>query len=175
MTEGSKLGFDFYGFTKGAQMFEKWEEGTVDTSQYDVSTVLIPTDKVQESLLSEQEIGTPPELRSTVIDTKEKGGTSNTNNDLAAVGDMPNLDSDSTVNVKTGSGSDALNIDGGLGPLTRNTIALEGCRGMRYNTVSFEGMSAEYGIKGVKFDTKTGHVDSSPLKLILSKNSVSDM
>ena len=163
LTEGSKLGFDFYGFTKGAQMFEKWGEGTEDTSQYEGSTVLIPTDKVQESFLSEQEIGTPPKLRSIVIDTNRKGGITNAYNDLVAIGDMPNLDSDSTVNVQTGSGSDALNIDGRLGPLTRDTFAiqadLKGPGGTGINTVSFEGMSAAYGIKGVKFDAKTGHVD----------------
>ena len=148
------LGYGLYGFTKNARTYQKYST-TTTTPPYEGTMIFVNTDKVQRPYLQQHNVAA--NLRGLDLNTQLKSGNTNSYNDLIAIGDMPSLDTNEKVVVRMGSGNDALNIDGRLGPLSRTTDALDADLGSSgHNTLSFEGMAANSPIKGIKFDAKQG-------------------
>ena len=78
--------------------------------------MLILTNKVQLSELVTRDMSA--NLRGLNINTARNGAFK----DLVEVGDMPSLDDGETLEIRTGHGDDALNIDGRLGPFTSTDV-----------------------------------------------------
>eukprot|EP00112_Aurelia_sp_Birch-Aquarium-sp1_P025380 Seg841.4 transcript_id=Seg841.4/GoldUCD/mRNA.D3Y31 product="hypothetical protein" protein_id=Seg841.4/GoldUCD/D3Y31 len=149
------LGYGLYGFTKNARTYQKWSTTPAATPPYDGTIIFVNTDKVQRPYLQQHNVAA--NLRGLDLNTQLKSGNTNAYDDLIAIGDMPSLDTNEKVVVRMGSGNDALNIDGRLGPFTRTTDALDADLGSSgHNTMSCDGMAANYQIKGIKFDAKQG-------------------
>lgn len=157
LNNSQKLGFSFYGFTPNVR--EDLKAGSSispndDNSPYRGSIVLVPTNKVQPNILSEE--GLSANLRGLNLDTGKKSGDNASHDDLIALGDMPSLDADEVIKIRMGKGNDALNIDGRLGSFSRRNV-LDAKLGLPGdNTLNFDGMADNYGITGIVFDATTG-------------------
>ena len=78
-------------------------------------------------------------------------------NDVISISDYKKLRKDNKINIRTGFGSDCLNINGMIGELHQDNENSLSCDmvGHGWNILSFKGMSRDRDdIKGVFFDTK---------------------
>ena len=149
------LGYDFYGLAKDYQEY-KGNKGRPDNeSPYNGATVLVSTNKVQPAELENRELSA--NLRGLNINTGRKGGNEPFD-DQVVIGDMPTLDAGEKVIVRTGSGNDALNIDGRLGSFTSADVLDADLGEEGQNTLNFGAIASGYGIEGISFDAKTGVV-----------------
>eukprot|EP00794_Sanderia_malayensis_P004088 gene4088-4640_t len=161
-TENSddKLGYSFYGFTKYVRQFKYMRSPIVqpyDDPPYAGSMVIIPTDKVQPDNLRPK--GLEANLRGLDLDTATKGNDNGEYDDLIAIGDMPTLDTDATVRIRTGKGNDALNIDGRLGASSRSNLLDAELGPEGYNTLNFGAMASDLPIEGISFSAHTGRLE----------------
>ena len=151
------LGYGFYGFTRSATTTNQNTDFPT-SGDYAGSTVLITTDKVQRSVLQEENLDA--KLRGFCINTQTKTGGDTGYDDAVYIGHMKNLDNGETVEVITGGGNDALIIEGMLGPFSRNPTggrlkAELGTSG--HNVLNLHGIS-ETEIKGIKYDPQNGEL-----------------
>ena len=149
------LGYDFYGLAKDYQEYKKGEGRPDNESPYNGATVLVSTNKVQPAELKNRELSA--NLRGLNINTGKKGGDKPFD-DLVRIGNMPSLDAGEIVIVRTGSGNDALNIDGRLGSFTSADVLDADLGEEGQNTLNFGAIASGYGIEGISFDAKTGVV-----------------
>eukprot|EP00112_Aurelia_sp_Birch-Aquarium-sp1_P003792 Seg1428.2 transcript_id=Seg1428.2/GoldUCD/mRNA.D3Y31 product="hypothetical protein" protein_id=Seg1428.2/GoldUCD/D3Y31 len=150
------LGYGFYGFTKSARTYiKKDEQRNPPDPPYGGTILLVGTNQVQPNKLAEYD-NMEANLKSLDIDTATKNGADGDFDDLVAIADMSSLDAGEKIKVRMGSGNDALNIDGRLGPFSASNVldADLGTRG--HNTLSFDAMAASSPIKGIDFNGKDG-------------------
>ena len=155
------LGYGFYGFAKNYGEYSDESPPPTNVPPYNGVTVIVRTDMVKPDKLSELGLSTGhDELRGLRIRTDTKAGSLQPFNDIVAIGDMPNLDTqepNSRVLVRTGKGDDVLNIHGRIGPFTSNG-RLNADLGDGYNTLSFGKLDSNSGIKGIIFNASTGDI-----------------
>ena len=87
------LGYSFYGFAKNYGEYSDESPPTTNVPPYNGVTVIVRTDMVKPDKLSELGLSTGhDELRGLRIRTDTKAGSLQPFNDIVAIGDMPNLD-----------------------------------------------------------------------------------
>jgi hypothetical protein len=152
------LGYGFYGFAKN---YGEYSDEEPTRPPYNGVTVIVRTDMVKPDKLSHLEESTGhDELRGLRIYTNTKAGNYEPFNDIVAIGDMPNLNTQEPhggVLVRTGKGDDVLNIHGRIGPFTSNEH-LRADLGDGYNILSFGKLDSNSGIEGIIFDAASGNI-----------------
>eukprot|EP00794_Sanderia_malayensis_P021027 gene21027-23081_t len=138
--------------------------------------VIIPTDNVQPDNLKPK--GLEASLRGLDLDTATKGNDNGEYDDLIAIGDMPTLDTDATVRIRTGKGNYALNFDGRLGASSRCNLVDAELGPEEYNTLNFGAIASDLPIS---FSEHTGrlecnskvelHTLSKPVTLLVDQQS----
>eukprot|EP00794_Sanderia_malayensis_P015447 gene15447-17029_t len=155
---GVKLGYSFYGWTNTARTYLKSSVSNPpdDDPPYRGSMIMIPTDKVQPDVLREK--GNEANLRGFDIDTGAKGNDNGNHHDMIAIGDMPTLDIGSEIRIRTGNGNDALNIDGRIGPFSRENVLDAELGPGGNNSLNFGAIASDSPITGVRFFARDGLV-----------------
>ena len=150
-----ELGYGFYGLTRNATSTNQ-NTAFPAASDYGGSIVLITTDKVQKSVLEEDDIDA--NLRGITVDTQAKANGQGPFNDVVFIGNMENLDDDEQIVVTTGGGSDALVIEGKIGGFSNNPTA--GRLNAQLGTVGHNVLNLhevnDSSITGVVYDPQNG-------------------